>query len=51
MYAGPRPSFAARVEDGDAGLLRRQPVGDLAGPVRRAVVDHEHPVVGPEPLE
>ena len=27
-------------------MLGREPVGELAGPVRRAVVDHEHAVVG-----
>ena len=36
------------VEDAQEGELAREPVGQLAGPVRRGVVDHEDAPVRPE---
>ena len=43
-YAGPRPCGAGAVQHLDLVDLGGQPVGDLAGPVGRAVVDDEHAV-------
>ena len=42
MYAGPRPSLRARWSTETPSSVAATPVGDLAGPVGRVVVDHEH---------
>src|SRR3954447_14535113 len=39
---GTETVFARAVEDGHFGELVRQAVGQLTGPIRRAVIDHEH---------
>ena len=39
---GPEAFLACAVQDVDEVELRRQPVGEFARPVRRAVVDHDH---------
>src|SRR5439155_13455889 len=38
---GPETFLALAMKDGDVVELTREPVGDLTGPVRRVVVDHE----------
>ena len=43
-YALPEPLLRRTVQDLDPGQLRREPVGDLARPVGRVVVDHEDAV-------
>ena len=40
----PEPLLAVAVEDVDERELRRERIGELAGPVGRGVVDHEHAV-------
>ena len=45
---GPEPLLLLAVQDVDVPELCRQAIGELAGSVRRGVVDHEDSVLGPE---
>ena len=51
QVGGPEPLLRRRGAAPRPRLLGGEPVGEVASPVGRVVVDHQHAVVGPEPLE